>query len=133
MDRIDELGGSVRGIETGYFRDEIARSAYEYQKSIEDGRLVVVGVNKYQSENPRVAAVLKVDPALETAQVERVRALRKRRDSKAVARALADLESAARSDANLVEPVLEAVERYATVGEISDVFRKVWGEYHDHA
>jgi len=131
MEEIDRAGGSVRGIETGYYKDAIARSAYEYQRRVERGEAVVVGVNKYTSERAEVPAVLQVDPALEARQVERLEAIRSGRNQKQVEGALSDLQEAARSDANIVAPVLAAVETYATVGEISDMFRKVWGEYHD--
>ena len=132
MDEIDRSGGSVRCIESGYFQDEIARSAYQYQRKIENAEAVVVGVNRYTSDRPDVPAVLTVDPALETRQVERVRDLRTRRDQRRVEASLRILAEAAGSDGNIVGGVLEAVEAYATVGEISDVFRKTWGEYHGH-
>ena len=132
MDGIAALGGSVQGIESGFFKNEIARSAYEYQKKIERQEAIVVGVNKFAAAGPEVPTVLKVDPALETRQVERLQRVRRRRDNDAVAVRLNRLEAAARSNDNLCPPVVEAVESYATVGEISDVFRKVWGEYRDN-
>jgi len=131
MEEIDRAGGSVRGIETGYYKDAIARSAYEYQRRVERGEAVVVGVNKYTSERAEVPAVLQVDPALEARQVERLEEVRSGRNQKQVEGTLSELQEAARSDADIVAPVLAAVKAYATVGEISDVFRKVWGEYHD--
>jgi methylmalonyl-CoA mutase N-terminal domain/subunit len=132
MAEIDRSGGAVRCVETGYFRDAIARSAYEHQKRVEAGGAVVVGVNKFKSNYSEPASVLKVDPQLEAQQVERLRALRARRDSSRVNETLVRLETAAKGEGNLVPPILEAVEAYATVGEISDTFRKTWGEYHDH-
>jgi len=132
MDGIAAMGGSVQGIESGFFKQEIARSAYEYQKKIEQREAIVVGVNKFASVGPEVPAVLKVDPALETRQIARLQKLRQGRDNGAVAGCLARLEAVARSTDNVCPPVIEAVESYATVGEISDVFRKVWGEYRDN-
>jgi len=132
MDGIAAMGGSVQGIESGFFKNEIARSAYEYQKKIEHQEAVVVGINKFAAAGPDIPIVLKVDPSLETRQVERLRQVRRRRDNEAVAARLSRLEAAARSNDNLCPPVIEAVESYATVGEISDIFRKVWGEYRDN-
>jgi len=132
MDEIERGGGAVRCIETGYFRDAIARSAYEYQRRVERGEAVVVGVNKFKSDQVEVPTVLKIDPMLETQQVERLRALRVRRDATRVNQALARLQVAAQSEDNVVPPLLESVEAYATIGEISDTFRNIWGEYHDN-
>jgi methylmalonyl-CoA mutase N-terminal domain/subunit len=132
MAQVEELGGSVACIESGYYKDEIARSAYEYQKKVEKREAIVVGVNKYESDKPEVPKVLKVDPGLEARQVEKLKQLRARRDQGKVDTALAQLEKAAASSDNICPPVIEAVEAYATVGEISDVFRKVWGEYRDN-
>jgi len=132
MDEVDAAGGSVKGIDSGYFRDEIARSAYEYQKEIENNRTTVVGVNKYTSDAAEISQILKVDPKLEQNQVERLGQLRDRRDHKKVADCLEALHNAAQSDQNLVYPVLDAVENYVTVGEIAHTLRQVWGEYHEH-
>jgi methylmalonyl-CoA mutase N-terminal domain/subunit len=132
MDEIERGGGAVRCIETGYFRDAIARSAYEHQRRVERDETVVVGVNKFKSDQVEVPTVLKLDPTLETQQVERLRTLRLRRDSARVNQALVRLELAARGDDNVVPPLIESVEAYATIGEISDTFRKIWGEYHDN-
>jgi methylmalonyl-CoA mutase N-terminal domain/subunit len=131
MDEIDQAGGSVRGIETGFFKDAIARSAYAHQRRIEKNETIVVGVNKFTSDRAEVPAVMKVDPGLEATQVKRLTDVKSKRDNKQVAATLAELSEVAAGDANVVAPVLAAVEAYATVGEISDVFRKVWGEYHD--
>jgi len=129
MDRIEEMGGSVRCIETGYLDKEITRSAYAYQKQVESQEKVVVGINKYMSESTEIQSILKVDPELETRQIASLEELRNERDNKKVTRALATLSEAARKGDNVVCPVLEAVENYATTGEISNVFREVWGEY----
>ena len=131
MDEIDQAGGSVRGIEIGFFKDAIARSAYAYQRRVEKGEAIVVGVNKFTSDRAEVPAVLKVDPKLESTQVQRLAKVKSNRNQQLVDKTLADLGEAAGGDVNIVAPVLAAVEAYATVGEISDMFRKVWGEYHD--
>lgn len=132
MAEIERQGGSIQCIESGYYRNAIGRSAYEYQRSVEREEMIVVGVNKFKSSQPEVPSVLKVDPDLEGRQVERLKALRSKRDGAKVGDSLKRVQAAAEGNDNLVPPVLEAVEAYATVGEISDVFRKVWGEYHDN-
>jgi len=119
----------LRAIETGYVQKEIQESAYRYQKAIESEEAVVVGVNRFQSKEETPITTLRIDPAIEQQQIERVRAVRSRRDAATVQSALAQLEAAANTTENLVPRILECVEAYATVGEISDRFRKVWGEY----
>ncbi len=131
MDEIQQRGGSVACIESGYFRNEIARSAYEHQKRVESKETIVVGVNEFTSEHVEIPETLKVDPKLEKAQVAALTELRQARDNEAVTKSLHKLGEAAKVGDNIVYPVIEAVEQYATVGEISDVFRNVWGEYHE--
>ncbi len=131
MDEIEKMNGSVNCVDSGYFRDEIARSAYAYQRAIEQKQTTVVGVNRFTSENAEIPQILKVDPMLEKQQVERLKKLKEKRDNAKVKQCLAALREAAASDSNVVYPVIDAVENYATVGEISDVFREVWGEYHE--
>jgi methylmalonyl-CoA mutase N-terminal domain/subunit len=133
MEHIEKLGGSVHCVETGYFRDEIARSAYQHQKRIEQGETTIVGVNKFTSERMEVPSILKVDPELERKQITALQKLRAERNKTAVEQALQRLKETARQGGNIVEPVIQAVECYATVGEISDVFRDVWGEYREMA
>ncbi|MCM2271564.1 MAG: methylmalonyl-CoA mutase family protein [candidate division Zixibacteria bacterium] len=130
MAHIESIGGSVRCIETGYFQDELARSAYEHQKQVEQEQKVVVGVNRFRTDRTEIPSVLKVDPELERRQIEAVRKIRSSRDNQKVQSALDRLRAAATGKENVVYPVLDAVEQYATVGEIADVFRSVWGEYH---
>ncbi|PWB67768.1 methylmalonyl-CoA mutase, partial [candidate division GN15 bacterium] len=130
MGEIETKGGSVRCVENGWFRDEIARSAYEHQKRIEQEETVVVGVNRFKADQAGVPAVLKLDPKLERKQIESLGKVKAARDNNRVRQSLYNLRDAAVSGSNLVDPVLEAVEAYATVGEISDVFRELWGEYH---
>jgi methylmalonyl-CoA mutase N-terminal domain/subunit len=131
MKKIDALGGMLRAIETGYVQREIQESAYRYQKAIESQEQVVVGVNRFQIDEEPPVNVLRIDPALEQAQVERVRALRARRDAGRTAAALEHLQQAAGTNENLLPRILECVEAYATVGEISNTLRRVWGEYRE--
>lgn len=131
MGEIDKRGGSVKCIESGYMRNEIACSAYKHQRMIEAGELVVVGVNRFETDRVEPPPLLKVDPELERRQVESLARLRKKRNSRAVEDSLKNLKRACRDADNIVRPVLEAVENYVTVGEISDLFREVYGEYHE--
>jgi methylmalonyl-CoA mutase N-terminal domain/subunit len=129
LKRVDELGGAVKAIEQGYVQQEIQDSAYAYQMEIEKGDRVVVGLNKFQIQEPKPTGLLRVDPAVGEAQVAKLRELRSRRDGAKVKAALAELERTAKGDANLMPPILEAVRAYATLGEICDVLRGVFGEY----
>jgi len=129
LERIDALGGMLRAIETGYVQKEIQESAYRYQKAIESEEAIVVGVNRFQSKEETPFPTLRIDPAIEQQQIERLRAVRSRRDSAAADAALTKLEEAAAGTENLVPRILECVEAEATVGEISNRMRKVWGEY----
>jgi methylmalonyl-CoA mutase N-terminal domain/subunit len=129
--RIDELGGTLRAIETGYIQNEIQCAAYQYQREIESGKRVVVGVNRFQQEEERAVPTFRLDPALERAQIETLRHVRASRSQSAVEDKLAALEQTARSDSNLMPPILEAAGVYATVGEISDRLRAVFGEYRE--
>ncbi len=127
--RIDALGGVLRGIETGYVQGEIQKAAYDYQRAIERGEQIIVGVNQFVAEKETLIPTMRVDPELERAQIERVRALRARRDSSRAAAAVAEVERRARSGENLMPAITAAVDAYATVGEISDALRRVFGEY----
>jgi methylmalonyl-CoA mutase N-terminal domain/subunit len=129
--KIDELGGSVRAIEQGYIQREIEEAAYTYQQALEEERAVVVGVNRFQMEEERMPPILKVDPAVGRQQAAKLVALRERRDNAAVGAALAALEKAARGGENVLPRILTAVEVYATLGEISDTLRGVFGEQHE--
>jgi methylmalonyl-CoA mutase N-terminal domain/subunit len=131
MDQIHEMGGAVRCVESAWFRKEIAQAAYETQKRIEEQVQVVVGVNKFQAEAAEIPQVLKVDPELERNQIASLKKLKESRDQTRVDDCLARLRKAADSGENLVPPVIEAVENYVTVGEISNLFRSVWGEYRE--
>jgi methylmalonyl-CoA mutase, N-terminal domain len=129
--RIDELGGMLRAIETGYPQREIAEAAFHYQRQLELVEKCVVGVNKYQTAEEMPIALLKIDPAIEERQVQRVRKMKRERNSAEVREALARVAQACRSGQNLMEPICDAVRREATVGELSDVFRAEFGVYQD--
>jgi methylmalonyl-CoA mutase N-terminal domain/subunit len=131
IERIDALGGMLRAIETGYVQREIQKSAYEYQQQVEKNERIVVGVNRFRTERQEPIPTLRIDPALEREQIDRLNALRARRDSLKSKAAVAEVESRARSGANLMPAILAAVEAYATVGEISDAMRRVFGEHRE--
>jgi methylmalonyl-CoA mutase, N-terminal domain len=131
LEKIDSFGGALRAIEVGYVQREIQESAYRYQQEVESGRRSVVGVNRYQEGREPAPPTLHIDPATERDQVDRVRRLRARRDSGGTTAALAAVERAARSSGNLMPPILEAVKARATLGEISDALRRVFGEYRE--
>jgi len=131
LEKIDAMGGMLRAIEQGYVQREIQESAYRYQRAIESGAAVVVGVNEFRMEQESQIPTLRVDPAIEQAQVERVRAVRQRRDSEAANLTLEKLEDAARGTENVLPRILDCVEAYVTVGEISNRLRAVWGEYRE--
>lgn len=128
IERIDELGGAVAAIEQGYIQREIQSSAYQYQLDIEQKRRIIVGQNDFISDTEAVP-ILKVDPKEEQAQAQRLRAFRARRDETQWAASLQRIDTVARGSDNLVPPILEAVKVGATVGEISDALRGVWGEF----
>jgi methylmalonyl-CoA mutase N-terminal domain/subunit len=127
---IDQLGGMVAAIEEGYVQREIQATAYRYQLEIEDRRRIIVGQNDFVSESTGVE-VMRIDPAIERAQVDRVRAWRAEHDTPARSEALARVDAAARDTGNLVPLILDAVKAGATVGELSDVLRAVWGEHRE--
>jgi len=129
--RIDEMGGMVKAIETGYPQREIAEAAFTYQRQLEQGIKTVVGVNKYSIPEEIRIETLKIDPAMEEMQIQRVRKMKRERNSVAVREALARVAEACRSGENLMEPICEAVRRDGTVGEICDVFRSEFGIYTD--
>jgi methylmalonyl-CoA mutase N-terminal domain/subunit len=129
--RIDEMGGMIRAVEEGFPQREIAESAYRFQREVEQGERIVVGVNAFQSDEEESIPILKIDETVARAGVERLRAVKAQRNERAVRGALDVVERAAREGTNLMPPVLEAVKAYATMGEISDTFRKVYGVYHE--
>jgi len=127
--QVEALGGAVAGIEQGFQEKQIAREAYEHLKQVKSGEKVVVGVNKYQMDETLSLKLMKVDPKEEERQIEKVKRLRKERDNKKVDIALKEVKEAAIEGVNLVPPILTAVKGYATIGEICDVLRGVYGEY----
>jgi methylmalonyl-CoA mutase N-terminal domain/subunit len=133
IERIDERGGALAAVESGYIQAEIQESAYEYQRQVERQERIIVGVNRFQTEEPETPpAILVVDPTIRERQTERLRALRARRDATNCTRILERLDQAARNDnVNLLPLIVEAVEAYCTLGEISDTLRHVWGEARD--
>jgi len=129
IERIDGMGGTLAAIERGFIQAEIQNAAYAYQQSVERGDAVVVGVNKFQQDEKESPTTFHLDPALEAQQIARLRELRASRDGHAVETRLWALEAAARSSDNLMPHILACAEAYATVGEISDRLRAVFGEY----
>lgn len=129
IDRIAAMGGAAKAIEAGYVQREIQESAYQYQRQVENGQRVIVGVNKFQVEEAPPENLLRVDTTVQTAQIKKIEDVKARRDSAAVAKALADLKAAAEGTDNLMPPIVAAVKTYATLQEICDVLRDVFGEY----
>jgi methylmalonyl-CoA mutase N-terminal domain/subunit len=131
LTKIEAMGGVRRAIEMGYIQREIQQAAYEYQKRVESGDQVVVGVNRYKADEGTSIPILRIDPVIERSQVERLKKLRARRDNACARAALKEVEALARTDGNLMPAILNAAKAYATVGEISDVLRRVFGEYQE--
>jgi methylmalonyl-CoA mutase N-terminal domain/subunit len=129
LGKIEVMGGTLKAIERGYIQQEIQNAAYEYQQAVDDGSAVVVGVNRFELEQEKPIPIQRIDETLEAKQVHRVRALRAKRDESAWRAALASVEDGARTGANLMPRILAAVEANATVGEIADEMRRVFGEY----
>lgn len=131
IDRIDKMGGMIKAIENGFPQSIIQRSAYKYQKGIEDGSRVIVGVNRFISEETQNDPILKVDQSAEDKQVKKLKDLKASRDNTRVNETLAHLKLAAQSDANLMPFILDCVKSYASIGEICGVLRDVFGEYRE--
>jgi methylmalonyl-CoA mutase, N-terminal domain len=132
FERIEELGGVIPAIEQNFQQREIAEASFRYQSEVERGERVVVGVNRYEQDDEQPIELLRIDPALEQKQIERVQAVRASRDSAAAEAALAQLkEDAARDDRNLMEPIMAASRAYVTMGEMCDALREVWGTWRE--
>lgn len=132
FEKIDAMGGMVKAIENGYPQREIAEAAYRYQRLVDEGKRTVVGVNRYQIKGEELEIpLLKVDPEVEKSQAQRLASLRQRRDNLKVKQALDDLRDACRGKDNVMYPILEAVRRYATLGEVCQAMKDVWGEFHE--
>jgi len=131
LEKIDAIGGALRAIESGYVQTEIQNAAYEYQRAIERGHRIIVGVNRFQTEQQEEIPTFRLDPRIEQEQVERLRRLRSSRNPALVSGRLDRLEAAARGSENLMPFILDAADACATVGEISDRLRRVFGEYRE--
>jgi methylmalonyl-CoA mutase N-terminal domain/subunit len=132
IDRIEALGGMIPSIQEGFVQRQIQEAAYRTQKDIESGKRVVVGVNKFRTEEPPPKDLLKVDPAIREVQLTRLAEVRQRREDRRVRDALESLRRAARgTDENLMPLILTAVREYATLGEICQVLREEFGEHHE--
>src|SRR5690606_3596698 len=129
LEKIEELGGSVSAIETGFIQDEIAKSAYEFQKGMEKGEKIIVGVNKFTSESSMKLPSFKIDDSIRQIQSAKLESLRKRRNPAKVDSLLQGLNDKASAGENIMPAVIEAVENYCTLGEIADTLREVFGEY----
>ncbi|MCD6445203.1 methylmalonyl-CoA mutase family protein [Candidatus Bathyarchaeota archaeon] len=129
IQKIDDLGGAIAAIEKGFFQKEIADSAYKYQKEIDEKKRIIVGVNEYSTEEKYPIEILRIDPKVEEEQIARLQKLRRERDNRKVKEVLEKLHYAAEKNVNLMPTIIDAVKAYATLGEICDVLRKVYGEY----
>jgi len=130
LEKIEEMGGTLTAIENGYLQREIHKSAYEYQKAVENGEIAVIGVNKFVTEQTATKySILKVASELVKKQIRKIRMVKQRRNNKKVKVLLNDLKKAAIENLNLMKPILKCVKEYATIGEISDTLREVYGEY----
>ncbi|RLI19968.1 methylmalonyl-CoA mutase, partial [Candidatus Bathyarchaeota archaeon] len=129
IEKIDDMGGAVEAIEKGYIQREIVESAYRYQREIENKQRIIVGVNEFVTEEKVPIEILKIDPKIEESLVERLKAIKRQRDNAKVKEVLEELRRAAERNENLMPTILRAVKAYATVGEICNVLREVYGEY----
>ncbi|MDY6881218.1 MAG: methylmalonyl-CoA mutase family protein [Thermodesulfobacteriota bacterium] len=129
IEKIDQMGGAVAAIEKGFIQREIQDSAYKYQREIEKDEKVVVGLNRFQIEEEKPTGLLRVDPSVRESQIEKLGQLKSERDNEQVEKSLAALRQVAEGNSNLIPPILDAVKAYATLGEICDVLRGVFGEY----
>ena len=133
LGKIKNLGGMLKAIESGYVQKEIQESAYRYAKAQERKEEIVVGVNAFRTEEEPIGEILTINPQVEQKQIERLQELRKRRDQRKLDAAMQELERAVIQEANIMEPLLEALNVYATLGEVSDLLRKKFGEYKESA
>jgi methylmalonyl-CoA mutase N-terminal domain/subunit len=131
ISKIDAMGGMLRGIESGFVQGEIQKAAYDFQRAVESKDQIIVGVNDFIAEEERAIPTLRIEPEIERSQIARLNALHTKRDSTRTRSALAELQRRAATTENLLPAILTAVEAHATVGEISDALRRVFGEYHE--
>jgi methylmalonyl-CoA mutase N-terminal domain/subunit len=127
--KIDEMGGSPEAIEKGYIQKEIQDSAFKFQREIEEEKRIVVGLNRFQMEEEKVTDLLRVNPAVRISQIEKLKKLKSERNATKVKESLAALKKAAQGDDNLMPFILDSVKAYATLGEICEVLKEVFGEY----
>ncbi|MBU2608533.1 MAG: methylmalonyl-CoA mutase, partial [Chloroflexi bacterium] len=131
IEEVDKIGGAMKAIEKGYIQKEIANSAYDYQRAVDSGEQVVVGVNKFTIKDETLPELLEIGTEVEETQKERLAKLRQERDNQKVNQLLDEVRRVAESDDNIMPVLIEAVKAYATVGEISDALRDVFGEYRE--
>ena len=131
IDKIDEMGGVLEAIKKGYIQREIMRSAYDYQRAVDSGEQVIVGVNKFTTEEEGTPRLLEIDEAVEKKQIERLKKLKQERDNERVSQVLNKVRQVVQGDENVMPVLIEAVKACATVGEISDALRDVFGEYRE--
>jgi methylmalonyl-CoA mutase N-terminal domain/subunit len=129
LKKIDRMGGSLIGIERGFFQSEIRQNAYRLKKEIDGGERIIVGVNKFTDSTKEKPDIMKIDDSIQTQQVQNLKELRNTRDNSKVESALGKMKNAADKDENLMPYILDAVKSYATLGEISNTFREVFGIY----
>jgi methylmalonyl-CoA mutase, N-terminal domain len=131
IERIDALGGAVAATEQGFMQREIEESAYETQRKIEEGRQIVVGVNKYRVEAAETVETFRIDPKIQAQQIERLRLIRQTRDNVQVSTTLDAVAEAARGTGNILLPMKAALAAYASIGEVCAVLRSIWGEHRE--
>ena len=129
INKIDAMGGSVSAIEQGYMQNEIAASSYKYQRDIQTGDKIIVGVNKFTIEEEPLKDIFTVDDSIREKQIQKINQVKSERDNVKVKELLKKLDEHARAEVNLMPTILEAAENYATLGEIADTMRNVFGEY----
>jgi methylmalonyl-CoA mutase, N-terminal domain len=129
LKRIDRMGGSLAGIEKGFFQSEIRQNAYRLKKEIDSNERIIVGVNKFTDASEEKPDIMKIDDSIQVKQIQNLKELRSTRDNKKTESALSKMKNAAEKDENLMPYILESVRSYATLGEISNTFREVFGIY----
>ena len=129
IEKVDAMGGSVSAIEQGFIQNEIARSAYDYQRKIENGEKIIVGVNKFQSKEETAIPVFRIDDSIREQQIQKIKRLKETRNKEKATKCLEVLHKKASANENIMPSVIDAVENYCTLGEIADVLRKLFGEY----
>ncbi|MEA3500345.1 MAG: methylmalonyl-CoA mutase family protein [Candidatus Marinimicrobia bacterium] len=132
IEKIDEMGGMIEAIEKGYVQREIQKEAYRFQKEMENEDRIIVGMNKYQIKEEPPKNLLKIDPAIQKNQIEKLKDLKEKRDNKLVKRSLQELKEAAKGNENLMPYIINSVKAYSTIGEISNILKEIFGEYNEN-